>query len=170
MHSLINGDNIVEYAINHVLKPDTELHISGKAVKQAFIAEFDNIHEDIEALVMPGPIYPDVAAVYEFMAHHCIMALDRAYALNATAATRTMYTTPQPHCVKRLAQRVFNAIWAYLDHIVHQVVSGEPTLTRTEQGSTLINEVLQRAYDREPTMDNFGLVKRIMTYSSHSYE
>ena len=28
MHSLINGGNIVEYAINHVLKPDAELHIS----------------------------------------------------------------------------------------------------------------------------------------------
>jgi hypothetical protein len=170
MHSLINSDNIVEYAINHVLKPDAELHISGKVVKQAFIAEFANIHDDIKILVTPGPIYPDVTAVYEFMAHRCIMALDRAYALNATAATKTMYTTSQPHCVKRLAQRVFNAIWAYLDHIVHQVVSGEPTLTRTEQGSTLINEVLQRAYAREPTMDNFGLVTRIVTYSSHSFE
>ena len=170
MHSLINGDNIVEYAINHVLKPDAEHHISGKAVKQAFIAEFANIHADIEILVTPGPIYPDVATVYKFMAHLCIMALDRAYALNATAATKTMYTTSQPHCVKRLAQRVFNAIWAYLDQIVHQVVSGEPTLTRTERGSTLINEVLQRAYAREPAMDNFGLITRIVTYSSHSFE
>jgi hypothetical protein len=104
------------------------------------------------------------------MAHRCIMALDRAYALNATAASRTMDTTPQPHCVKRLAQRVFNAIWAYLDHVIHQVISGEPTLTRTDQGSTLINEVLQRAYNREPTMDNFGHVKRMMTYSSQSSE
>jgi hypothetical protein len=170
IHSLVNIDNIVEYAINHVLKPDAELHISGKAVKQAFLAEFENIHEDIEDLVQPGPTYPDVAAVYEFMAHRCIVALDRAYALNATAATRTTYTTPQPHCVKRLAQRVFNAIWAYMDHIVHQVISGEPTLTRTEQGSTLINEVLQRAYAREPTMDNFGLVRSMMTYGSQSFE
>jgi hypothetical protein len=113
----------------------------------------------------------DISELYEFMIVRCIRALNRAYAIDATFVANKIYATSQPNCIKRLAQRVFNAIWAYIDHVVHQVLNNSAlTLTLSEKGSVYLIEVLKRAYDCEPYMDNFGLIQRIIPFSVNSYQ